>query len=88
MHEASIVITSDIPLAARVVQAEGGCLSSTGRIFDISSVGQALAMRNLMENLREQGHVTGEPRPFSGKDRSAFLSSLDVAIQRLKRRGY
>ncbi|WP_019219315.1 YaiI/YqxD family protein [Bartonella florencae] len=88
VHEASIVITSDIPLAARVVRAGGACLSPTGRVFDISSVGQALAMRNLMEDLRGQGNMTGGPRPFGRKDRSAFLSALDVAIQRLKRCGY
>ncbi len=64
VHEASIVITSDIHLAARVVRFGGLCLSPTGRIFDANSIGQALVMRNLMENLREQGHVTGGPRPF------------------------
>ncbi len=88
VHEASIVITSDIPLAARVVQAGGFCLSPTGRIFDVNSMGQALAMRNLMEDLRGQGSITGGPRPFCRKDRSAFLSALDLIIQRLKRRGY
>ncbi|WP_212111821.1 YaiI/YqxD family protein [Bartonella queenslandensis] len=88
VHEASIVITSDILLAVRVVRSGGFCLSPTGRIFDANSIGQALVMRNLMENLREQGHVTGGPRPFCGKDRSAFLSALDLTIQRLKRGGY
>lgn len=88
VHEASIVITSDILLAARVVKAGGICLSPVGRIFDESSIGQALAMRNLMEDLRGQGNLTGGPRPFCRKDRSAFLSALDLAVQRLKRRGY
>lgn len=88
VHEASIVVTSDIPLAARVVRAGGVCLSPVGRVFDASSIGQALAMRNLMEDLRGQGHITGGPRPLSRKDRSSFLSALDLVIQRLKRRGY
>lgn len=88
VQEASIVITSDIPLAARVVQAGGVCLSPTGRIFDVNSIGQALAMRNLMEDLRGQGNMIGGPRPFGRKERSAFLSALDLVIQRLKRRGY
>ncbi|WP_345116162.1 YaiI/YqxD family protein [Bartonella jaculi] len=88
VHEASVVITSDIPLAARVVKAGGSCLSPTGRIFDVNSIGQALAMRNLMEDLRGQGSITGGPRPFCHKDRSAFLSALDLVIQRLKRRAY
>ncbi len=88
VQEASIVITSDIPLAARVVRAGGVGLSPTGRIFDASSIGQAVAMRNLMEDLRGQGKVTGGPRPFCRKDRSNFLSALDVVIQRLKRSVY
>lgn len=89
VHEASIVITSDIPLAARVVRASGVCLSPTGCIFDASSIGQALAMRNLMEDLRGQGNmIIGGPRPFFRKDRSAFLSALDLVVQCLKRRGY
>ncbi|WP_273759127.1 YaiI/YqxD family protein [Bartonella sp. ML70XJBT.G] len=88
VHEASIVITNDIPLAARVVRAGGVCLSPTGRIFDVNSIGQALAMRNLMEDLRGQGNMTGGPRPFGRKERSTFLSALDLAIQRLKRRGH
>ena len=46
-----------------------------------------LATRNLMEELRSSGEMTGGPRPFTPRDRSAFLSALDVAIQRLKRQG-
>ncbi|MFT4346650.1 YaiI/YqxD family protein [Bartonella ancashensis] len=88
VHEASVVVTSDIPLAARAVQAGGKCLSPAGRIFDVHSIGHALAIRNLMEDLREQGSMMGGPRPFCSKDRSAFLSALDVTIQRLKRCGY
>ncbi|WP_208435454.1 YaiI/YqxD family protein [Bartonella phoceensis] len=87
-HEGCIVITSDVPLAAQVVKAGGICLSPTGRVFDVNSIGQALAMRNLMDDLRGQGTMMGGPRPFCRKDRSAFLSALDLAIQRLKRCGY
>ena len=47
----------------------------------------ALATRNLMDQLRSAGDVTGGPRPFAPKDRSAFLGSLDRAIVRLKRAG-
>jgi len=48
----------------------------------------ALATRNLMEELRSAGAVTGGPPPFARSDRSAFLSALDQAIRRLKRRGF
>jgi uncharacterized protein len=47
-----------------------------------------LATRNLMQDLREAGTVTSGPKPFAAKDRSAFLSALDVAINRLKRAGF
>jgi uncharacterized protein YaiI (UPF0178 family) len=47
----------------------------------------ALANRNLMQDLREAGTVTGGPKPFAPRDRSTFLSALDVAINRLKRKG-
>ncbi|MBQ0822499.1 YaiI/YqxD family protein [Microvirga terrae] len=84
----AIVITADIPLASRCVKAGAEVIGPTGKPFTESSVGMALATRNLMEDLRAMGEVTGGPRPFSQKDRSAFLSALDVAINRLKRAGF
>jgi uncharacterized protein YaiI (UPF0178 family) len=84
----AIVITADIPLASRCVKAGAEVIGPTGRPFSEASIGMALATRNLMEDLRAMGDVTGGPKPFSAKDRSAFLSALDVAINRLKRAGF
>lgn len=84
----AIVITADIPLASRCVKAGADVIGPTGKPFTEASVGMALATRNLMEDLRAMGEVTGGPRAFSQKDRSAFLSALDVAINRLKRAGF
>src|SRR5690348_15061705 len=84
----AIVITADIPLASRCVKAGADVIGPTGRPFSEASIGMALATRNLMEDLRAMGDVTGGPKPFSQKDRSAFLSALDVAINRLKRAGF
>jgi hypothetical protein len=84
----AIVVTADVPLASRCVKAGADVLGPTGRPFTEASVGMALATRNLMEDLRASGEVTGGPRPFSPRDRSAFLQALDVAIQRLKRAGF
>ena len=86
--EASIVVTNDVPLADRVVKKGGVAISPSGRLFDAATIGAALATRNLFENLRESGVVTGGPRPFSGRDRSAFLGALDLAVQRKKRQGF
>src|SRR5215212_3108396 len=80
-----IVVTADIPLASRCVKAGAQVLSPSGRPFTEESMGMTLAVRNLMHDLRVAGEVTRGPRPFSPRDRSAFLSALDEAIQRLQR---
>jgi uncharacterized protein YaiI (UPF0178 family) len=83
----AIVITSDIPLASRSIKAGADVIAPTGRVFTESSIGLALATRNLLDELRSLGDVTGGPKPFSQKERSAFLSALDLAIVRLRRSG-
>lgn len=82
-----VVVTADIPLADRCVKAGASVLSPTGKLFDAASIGMALATRNLMSDLRSFGEQTRGPRPFSPKDRSAFLSALDLAIVRIRRAG-
>jgi uncharacterized protein YaiI (UPF0178 family) len=84
---AAVVITADIPLASRCVKAGATVLTATGRQFDTDSIGMALATRNLMDHLRGTGEITGGPKPFSQRDRSAFLGALENAVQRLKRAG-
>jgi uncharacterized protein YaiI (UPF0178 family) len=83
-----IVITADVPLAARAVSAGAAAIAPNGKAFSESSIGMTLATRNLMDQLRSAGAVTGGPRPFSPQDRSAFLGSLDREIVRLKRAGF
>lgn len=83
-----VVVTNDVPLAARCVRAGATALAPTGRAFDDAAIGMALATRNLMDELRSAGQITGGPKPFGAKDRSAFLSALDLAINRLKRAGF
>jgi uncharacterized protein YaiI (UPF0178 family) len=81
----AIVVTSDIPLASRSLKAGATVLAPDGRLFNDASIGMALAMRNLMDDLRSAGETTRGPRPFGPRDRSAFLSALDSAFRRLKR---
>jgi uncharacterized protein YaiI (UPF0178 family) len=83
-----IVVTTDVPLAARCVKAGADVIAPTGKAFTEQSIGMALATRNLMDQLRSAGEITGGPRPFASGDRSAFLSALDLAITRLKRAGF
>ena len=84
----AIVVTADVPLASRCVKAGAEVIGPSGRPFNEASIGMALATRNLMEDLRARGEVTGGPKPFSAKDRSRFLSALDEAVVRLKRAGF
>jgi uncharacterized protein len=83
-----VVVTADVPLASRAVKAGADAIAPNGRAFTEQSVGMALATRNLMDQLRSAGETTSGPRPFAAKDRSAFLSALDLAVVRLERAGY
>ena len=80
-----IVVTSDIPLASRCVKAGAEVIAPNGKPFTEQSIGMTLAVRNLMTDLRSSGEVTGGPRSFAPRDRSAFLSALDQTIRRLQR---
>ena len=85
--EGDIVVTSDIPLADRGLKKGAAVIGSTGVPFTASSIGMAMANRELLSNLRAMGEVTGGPKPMAPRDRSRFLSALDETIQRLKRSG-
>ena len=82
VHTADIVITADIPLAARCLKHGARVLGTTGRPFTEDSIGGALAGRELSAHLRESGIVSSGPRAFSAKDRSRFSSKLDELVQR------
>ena len=77
-----VVITADIPLAARCLEAGGFALGTNGREFTQDSIGGALATRGLKASLREAGVTTRGPRPLSARDRSRFSNELDRIVQR------
>jgi uncharacterized protein len=80
-----IVITADIPLAARCVAKEARVLDPKGIAFTENDIGSVLAMRDLMSDLRQDGTVTGGPAPMTAKDRSRFLSKLDDLVNAVRR---
>jgi len=80
-----IVITQDIPLAARCLAKEAHVLDPKGNLFKEASIGSALALRELMDGLRQGGAITGGPAPRTAKDRSRFLSRLDELINAVRR---
>jgi uncharacterized protein len=83
-----IVITADVPLASRCVKTGAEVIAPNGRPFTKDSIGMTLASRNLMDSLRSAGAITGGPKPFAPRDRSAFLSALDQAVVRSTRAGF
>ena len=80
-----IVVTADIPLADRSLKKGAAAIGSTGIAFTPSSIGMAMANRELMSNLRAMGEITGGPKPMGPRDRSRFLSTLDETVQKLRR---
>jgi uncharacterized protein YaiI (UPF0178 family) len=83
-----IVVTADIPLASRCIKAGARMIAPNGRILDEAAIGMALATRNLMDDLRSAGQITAGPKSFQPRDRSNFLSSLDLLVTQLKRSGF
>lgn len=72
-----LVITADVPLAAKVVERGGHALSPRGELFTTDNIRERLAMRNFMSQLRDSGVQTGGPAALSQADRQAFANHLD-----------
>lgn len=78
-----VVVTADVPLAHRIVTLGAYAIGPTGRLFTEDSVGMALAMRDLKQQLREAGEIRGFNPAFGPKDRSAFLVALDRLVEKI-----
>lgn len=77
VQSGDLVITADIPLAAAVVAKGGQALDPRGELYTDANVGERLAVRNLFDELRGGGQITGGPANFNVKDRQAFANQLD-----------
>ncbi|RFC64316.1 YaiI/YqxD family protein [Fulvimarina endophytica] len=82
-HPRSVVVTTDIPLAARVLEKGAPAIRPTGREFTAETIGEALAMRAFSQHLRETGESKGYNAAFLPADRSRFMSGLDRLLKRL-----
>ena len=80
-----LVITADIPLAARIVENGGVALDPRGELYTEENVGERLSMRNLMQELRADGLVQGGPGQFSLTDRQRFASAMDRLLTKMVR---
>lgn len=80
-----IVITADIPLASRALKAGAQVVGSTGKRFTEENIGDVLATRDLLTDLRSGGIVTGGPPPMGKRERSKYLQTLDQVVQQIRR---
>ncbi len=85
-HAASVVVTADILLADRCLKAGAAVIAPNGKPFTTSSIGNAVAVRAIMSDLRAGGDRIGGPPPFAKEDRSRFLSALDTALVAILRK--
>lgn len=76
-----LVITADIPLADGVVKKGAFALNPRGELYTEENIAQRLSMRNLMEELRSSGEISGGPATFSQTDRQNFANELDKYLQ-------
>ena len=83
---AAVVVTADILLADRCLKAGAAVIAPNGKPFTTSSIGNAVAVRAIMSDLRAGGDRIGGPPPFGKEDRSRFLSALDAALMQLIRK--
>lgn len=80
-----LVVTADIPLAARIVANGGVALDPRGELYTEENVGERLSVRDLMQELRSAGIVQGGPAQFGMADRQRFASALDRLLTRMVR---
>ena len=81
---ADLIVTADIPLAARIVEKGALALDPRGTLYDKNNIGQILDMRNFMDSLRSNGVETGGPSVFSQREQMKFANELDKFIARLR----
>ena len=82
VEKGDFVITADIPLAERVINKNGFVLTPRGEVLDEENIGERIAIRNLMEELRSGGVETGGPPSFDKKSKEEFARQLDKFLTR------
>ena len=80
IEEGDLVITADIPLADRVISKNAHAIDHRGELYSVDNIKQYLAMRNLMDKIRESGEITKGPKPFGQKDAHEFANQLNAFL--------
>ncbi len=84
LEQGDLVITADIPLADRVISKKAHAIDHRGELYSVDNIKQYLAMRNLMDKIRESGEITKGPKPFSQKDAHNFANQLNSFLTKQK----
>jgi len=79
-QEGDLVITADIQLADRIITKDAHAIDHRGELYSKENIKQYLAMRNLMEKIRESGEITKGPKPFDKKDAEMFANQLNAFL--------
>jgi len=77
VEKGDLVITADIPLADRVISKHAHAIDHRGELYSVDNIKQYLAMRDLMDKIRESGEITKGPKPFGAKDAHQFANQLN-----------
>ena len=77
-----LVITADIPLADFIISKDAHAIDHRGELYSVDNIKQYLAMRNLMDKIRESGEITKGPKPFGQKDAELFANQLNAFLSK------
>ena len=83
--ESDLVITADIPLADRLITKKAHAIDHRGELYSVDNIKQYLAMRNLMETIRDSGEMTKGPPPFGQKDAHQFANQLNAFLTKYEK---
>jgi len=81
LKESDLVITADIPLADRVISKNANAIDHRGELYTRDNIKNYLAMRDLMQSIRDSGEVTKGPKPFGVKDAQNFANQFNKFLQ-------
>lgn len=84
VNENDLVITADIPLAAKVIEKNATAMNPRGEIYTEDNISERLSMRDFMSTLRDEGVVTGGPAPYGPNDRQRFANALNSFLSKIK----